>query len=252
VTVQNSFNADLAIDTDTGGVTSLSVPAYNGPMSRAVISADNQRVYFNNCGAVFVVDTASGDFKQSAAGPGTCYGDYDLTVSSNQKRAEATGYLFDPNLDSEAYITLNYRETQDTMYVYGTKLSPDGTLLFQPSTNGVDVFDGRLGTLRARIALPFALSQNYDAMVGDGKDNVFLAITGTTGNGIAVIDLNSIAEPAPLSYLDDAAFRSRAAASSASCTTDYVRPNARIEGSTQTFMPGAAIRHVANRSIMQR
>jgi hypothetical protein len=56
------------------------------------------------------------------------------------------------------------------------------------------------GTLRSRIALPFSLSQNYDALVGDGEDNVLIAITGTGGSGIAVVDLSSLAEPAPLPY----------------------------------------------------
>jgi len=47
---------------------------------------------------------------------------------------------------------------------------------------------------RARIALPFMLSANYDALVDDGRDNVLIAITGQTGNGIAVIDLTSLPE----------------------------------------------------------
>jgi|SRR5215469_3893278 len=45
-----------------------------------------------------------------------------------------------------------------------------------------------------RIALPFVLNANYDALVADGKDNVLLAITGQTGDGIAVIDLTSLPE----------------------------------------------------------
>jgi hypothetical protein len=97
-------------------------------------------------------------------------------------------------------LTLNDREALDISYVYGAKLSPDGTLLFQPSTNGVDVYDGRLGILLYRIALPFALSANYDALVEDGQDNKLIAITGTNGDGIAVVDLTSLPEPAPLPY----------------------------------------------------
>jgi len=81
-------------------------------------------------------------------------------------------------------------------------LSADGSLLFQPSTNGIDVFDGRLGILRSRISLPFSLSQSYGALVANGKDNVLIAITGSTGTGIAVVDLSSIAGPAPLPYLE--------------------------------------------------
>jgi hypothetical protein len=58
------------------------------------------------------------------------------------------------------------------------------------------VIDGRLGTLRTRIALPFMLSASYDALVDDGRDNVLIAITGQTGDGIAVIDLTSLPEGA--------------------------------------------------------
>jgi len=39
-----------------------------------------------------------------------------------------------------------------------------------------------------------------DALVSDGNDNILIAITGTTGNGIAVVDLSSLPEPAPLPY----------------------------------------------------
>jgi hypothetical protein len=85
---------------------------------------------------------------------------------------------------------------------------PDGSLLFQPSTNGIDVFDGRLGTLRSCIALPLALSVNYDAFVADGTDNVLIAITGATGNGIAIVDLTSLSEPSPLPFGSEPATRS--------------------------------------------
>lgn len=73
-------------------------------------------------------------------------------------------------------------------------------MLFQSSTNGIDICDGRVGDLLTRISLPFTLSQNFDALVSDGTDNVLVAITGETGNGIAVIDLTSLSEPPPLSY----------------------------------------------------
>jgi hypothetical protein len=87
-------------------------------------------------------------------------------------------------------------------YVYGAKLSVDGSMLFQPSTNGIDIFDGRVGNLRTRISFPIALSQNFDSLVSDGVDNILVAITGQTGSGIAVIDLTSISEPPPQSYFE--------------------------------------------------
>jgi len=38
------------------------------------------------------------------------------------------------------------------------------------------------------------LSANYDALVDDAGTNVLIAITGQTGDGIAVIDLTSLPE----------------------------------------------------------
>jgi hypothetical protein len=90
---------------------------------------------------------------------------------------------------------MNLRELlASPSYVYGAKLSPDGTLLFQPAQNGIDIFDTHTGLLYQRIAFSTTLSTNYDALVSDGHDNVLLAITGN-GNGIAVVDLSSIANP---------------------------------------------------------
>lgn len=130
-----------------------------------------------------------------------CYGDYDLTLSAGETQVEASGYLYDVNLNIESFYALNDREILNIAYVYGAKLSADGSLLFQPSTNGIDVLDGRLGNLLNRVALSVPLSSNYDALVADGKDNVLVAITGTNGDGIAVVDLTSIPEPPPLPYM---------------------------------------------------
>jgi hypothetical protein len=44
-------------------------------------------------------------------------------------------------------------------------------------------------------------------MVRDGADNILIAITDATGGGIAVLDLTSMSESAPLPYMSDAAQR---------------------------------------------
>jgi hypothetical protein len=162
---------------------------------RNAISADNSRVFYNEYGYVFSVDTATNKILPSAVGTSCCYGTYELALSSNQTQLTATEFIYDTDMNGESYYALNDREILNTAYVYGAKLSPDGRLLFQPSTNGIDVFDGNLGSLRGRIALPVALSTNYDALVSDGVDSILIAITGASGNGIAVVDLTSLPEP---------------------------------------------------------
>ncbi|MFZ0277643.1 MAG: hypothetical protein WA651_18045 [Candidatus Sulfotelmatobacter sp.] len=165
---------------------------------RELISSDNSRVFLNELGLIYYIDTATDKLVQANIYTTCCYGNYELTLSGNQARLEGTGYSYDFNLNAESFYTENDREILNISYVYGAKLSPDGRLFFQPSTNGIDVFDGYLGNLLNRISLPVALSPNYDALVDDGTDNILVAITGT-GDGIAVVDLTSITEP-PLPY----------------------------------------------------
>lgn len=207
------FSNYFELDTNTGALTNLNItgPGLGESDSylRTVLSSDNSRVFFNNDGQIFSIDTSTGVATQATLGPGCCYGTYDLALAENQTQFSASNYLYDADLNAESFLTLNDREVSSASYVYGCKLSPDGSLLFQPSTSGMDIFDGRLGVLRNRIALPFALSANYDALVEDGVDNVLVAITGAEGDGIAVLDFSSIVEPPPLPYSDEVAVRSR-------------------------------------------
>src|SRR5262249_54992598 len=96
----------------------------------------------------------------------------------------------------------NDRELFDILYVFGAKLSADGSLLFQPSTNGIDVYNTQSGALQMRLSLPFPLAQNFDSLVSDGRDNVYLALTGVNGSGVSVIDLTAISEPQSLVSAD--------------------------------------------------
>jgi hypothetical protein len=191
------------LDTNTGVFTNYQIAGtgINGDANlRTLIASDNSRVFFNDDGGVFYIDTATDQLIGSSLAPACCYGDYDLALSADQSTFAATGFLYDYNLHADSYYALNDREILNIAYVSGAKLNPDGALLFQPSSSGIDVLDGRLGNLLYRIALPVSLSENYDALVSDGTDNVLVAITGTSGDGIAVVDLSSIQEPPPLPY----------------------------------------------------
>jgi len=213
----DGFDAFFKLDTNTATLSDLHLtgPGLSTDLYlRTVISADNSRVYFNDDGAVLSVDTSTGVVFEAASQDGCCYGNYDLALSQNQTQFAATGYLYDADLNTESFETLNDRDANSGItYVYGSKLSPDGGLLFQPTLNGVDIYDGRVGTLRNRVALSFSLSTNYDALVEDGKDNVLVAITGQTGNGVAIVDFTSISEPRPLPYSSDALARTERSAS---------------------------------------
>lgn len=192
------------LDTNTGTITNYHIDGpglgTNDALLRASISPDGSQVYFNNDGYVFAIDTATDKVLSASTDPGCCYGDDDLSLSADGSRLAATSYFYDGNLNAQSYFSQNDREIAAAQYVYGMKLSADGTLLYQPSVSGIDVFDARLGNLLQRISLPFSLSEGFDALVADGKENTLIAITGVNGDGIAIVDLTSIAELAPLPY----------------------------------------------------
>jgi len=200
----DDFDQFFKLDTNTGTVTAYQIQGPSTPGTdiylRTALSSDNSAVFFNVDGQVYRVDTATDKVSYAIVDQGCCYGNYELSLSGDSSRLEATDHFYDSDLAAESGYALNDREILNIEYVYGAKLNANGSLLFQPATNGVDVFDGRLGNLLTRIALPVELSTNYDALVADGKDNVLIAITGENGDGIAVVDLSSIQEPAPLPY----------------------------------------------------
>ena len=162
----------------------------NDQFVRVLLSKANSTVSFNLGEGPIAVDTATDSVLVSNALFNQ--GDYELAVAGNQVQMTAASFLLDTSQNAEGFVSLNDRESENAIPVLGEKLSTDGTLLFRPMTNGVDVFDARTGTFRHRIPLSISLSPMYDALVANGKSNVLIAITGATGNGIAILDLRSL------------------------------------------------------------
>jgi hypothetical protein len=190
------------LNSATGVVTDyqwLQAGAYaDDAYTRVLLSSDNSRVYVNDGGIPIIMDTATEDtFYNEVV---FLEGDYEMTLSSNGTSMSGSEFLSDTNLNPQAFTAYDERETWNVFAVFGEKMSPDGSFLFSPLQNAIDVMDGKRGTLVSRVSLPFTLSPNYDALVDDGKDNVLIAITGQSGNGIAVINLSELPEPPPLPY----------------------------------------------------
>jgi hypothetical protein len=173
---------------------------------RLAISADGSRIYFNDASILGWIDTASGQTvlpEASVSGliEAEASLNFELALCANQTRIFTDGFMTDSNLNILGIQALDLAQALDAEYVYGAALSTDGGLVFQPGTQFIDVFDGNTGAFRDRISLPTPLSPNYRALVSNGRDSTLVAITGTAGNGIAVMDLNSLPEPTPLPYL---------------------------------------------------
>jgi hypothetical protein len=236
------------LDTTTGALTDLGIDGPGKGASdlnlRTILSADGSQIFFDDDGYVFGYVTATNSFF-SATQDAASSGNYDLAVAANESQVEASNYLYDFSLAAAATLTLNDREAFNVAYVYGDKMSPDGALLFQPSTQGMDIFDGKLGILRSRIAFSVPVSTNYDALVSDGKDDLVIVITGTSGDGIAVLDLSSFAEAALKTSSQQAYKREPAVKSEAAVGT-------RIHEEIKRQTPVGRVPHIVNSAFFHK
>jgi hypothetical protein len=241
------------LDTSSGTVTdyppfytdvSLGADAY----TKMLLSKDNSRVFFNLGGFASILETATDTFVKNLALFNQ--GDYELALAGNGSWMTAGDYLMDMNLNGESFVSLNEREIWNEKAVYGEKLSTDGTLLFRPLTDALDVVDGRTGILRARISLPVTLSPNYDALVADAKDSVLIAITGQNGDGIALIDLTSVPEPPPLAYVIDGRQTVRVTTEPMTSSTKTSATTAEKVGGQQSTVARRQLAHVMTQAYL--
>jgi hypothetical protein len=241
------------LNTSTGV---LSVPPnapgtvnYNDLYSRLSLSGDGSRVYFNIEGGVgyFDIPTQTVQYAPSNSediGQGT----EEFALAPNQETIFASGLVMDSNLNSLGQQALDLAESVDANYVFGSAISTDGSLIFQPGDGIIDVFDGRTGSFRTRVSVPFTLSPNYRSLISSNVDSQLVAITGTTGNGIAVIDLNSLPEPQPLSYA--LAKSQRTILASASASSRALSMVGKLPPRASRVAP--RIRHLPSSLLLQR
>lgn len=238
--------AVLVLHSSTGtlkGVPSSGVTILD-PYTRIALSNDNSRLYTNVGGATGYYDILAGQFYYSPNVDGDIgQGSDELVLCACQTSLFADGLAKDSNLNNLGMQTLDIAQQVDAQYVYGAALSADGSLLFQPGVQFIDVVNGHTGSFRARVSLPFQLSPNFRALISNNRDSTLLAITGASGNGIAVIDLNSLPEPQPATYAlsSPLSFASRAFAPASSAkVSKTVSPLAR----SRSFRPPSGNRRL--------
>lgn len=112
-----------------------------------------------------------------------------MAFSSDGTVLLASDLLMDEGLAVFGDLTYVDRDVWLALAVYGQKLNTNGSLVFQPLTNGIDVLDGTTGLLQCRVTLPLTLPNVYDALAIDDTDNLLFAITAT---GIAQVNPASL------------------------------------------------------------
>lgn len=189
----NGFTAFHKLNTANGSITDFSQiedVGQNGDDSfiRVLLSPDGSHVYLNENGDAWTLDT-SDDSLMEALQVTVDEGLVEMAISADGTTLLTSNFLADSNLGAKTQVAYIDRDVWYPIAVYGEKLSANGSSLFQPLTNGVDVLDGTTGLLKYRVALPFQIANVYDALVVDNADSLLFAITPT---GIAKIDLTAL------------------------------------------------------------
>jgi hypothetical protein len=178
------------LNTSTGAITNFE-GVYNGDaFVRVLLTPDGTHVFVNDGDAdVWVLDTSDDSLTESFAISSAGDFNEDAALSGDGSVLLAADLLTDDNLNTFGNIAYVDRDVWLPLAVYGQKLSADGSLIFQPLTDGIDVHDSATGLLDYRVQFPVQFASVYDGLVIDNTDNLIFGITST---GIVQINLQSL------------------------------------------------------------
>jgi IPT/TIG domain-containing protein len=184
------------LNTTTGKITTFELVNNGDAFVRVLLTPDGTSVFVNEGSGdagVWVVDTSDDSITEGLQVTLAGDGNEDAALSGDGTVLLASDLLTDDNLNVFGDITYVDRDVWLPVAVYGQKLSSDGSLIFQPLTNGIDVHDSTSGLLDYRVQFPVQFANVYDALALDNTDNLIFGITST---GIVQIDLQSLPTPA--------------------------------------------------------
>jgi hypothetical protein len=159
---------------------------------RLALSPDGQTLYGEVEGVAFRVATATDTFTYASNVSDDYGGNQDVAISEDGSTLTINGFIADKNanpINVTAYVDW---ETWLPSAVLGQKLSPDGSLLYQPLTDGIDVISRNSGRLLFRVQVPGAVSGTYDALFTTESASTLGVITTM---GVSFLDLSSLPLP---------------------------------------------------------
>lgn len=182
------------LDTPSGSIQDIDI---GGPWpmpasERVLLSPDGSRVY-SNAGFAFWIDTSTLQMHQPTSAVAIRSGAFpELAISHDGSTLDIEGYLTDASMNAETVAAYQDWETWFPQSVAGQKLSPDGSLLFQPLTDAIDIIARNTGRLLYRLQIPATTASVYDALVV-GNAGTQLAVITTTG--VCLVDISNLAIP---------------------------------------------------------
>jgi hypothetical protein len=193
------------LDTSTGHVTNLG-KGFGAPQvcdsCRVVQSSDSSHIYGNVAGIGFWVDPSTDTVVNSASFGGGLGGNFpDLAISRDGSTLDVDSNFADTSLSFES--TLAYADWEwfyppasngltppwNTTWLYGEKLNGDGSILFMPLNNGIDLYARNTGRLLYRVQIPVTPASVFDSLVLGKGTNVLAVISA---NGVTILDMSSL------------------------------------------------------------
>ena len=210
------------LDTSAGTMTDLyymyrgtiNYPSSGGRVDkfdRVIFSPDGTNIYTNVEGASYVINPSNGQMTPSGIISSAGGAVQELEVSGDSSTVDINGFITDESLNIETEPAYIDWETWVPTAVIGQKLNQDGSILFQPLTDGIDLIARNTGRLLYRIQIPVTPADVYDPLVIADGQNTLAVITST---GVSFIDLSSL--PIPSQYTQPFAMATRSTASSVS------------------------------------
>jgi hypothetical protein len=181
--------------TSTGQFQALNAGASEIPTAdyiRVLLSPDQTKVYALE-GAAYWVNTSTNGVDQASEASA---GETDGAVSADGSTVYLNDYFTDATLNPENATAYIDWETWLPTATYGQKLSQDGSILYQPLTNGIDLIERNTGRLLYRVQVPGIVANVYDSMFLGASSGTIGYITSS---GITFVDLSSLTIPAAAS-----------------------------------------------------
>jgi IPT/TIG domain len=160
---------------------------------RVLLSPDGGRAYTSIEGDSFWVNTSNDQINYSPSTSSGAGAAPDMAISADGSTVDIYGFLADSSLSAETAPAYIDWETWFPAGTYGQKLNRDGSILFQPLTDGIDMIARNTGHLLYRIQIPVTTANVYDPLVVANGTNTLAVITFS---GVSFVDLSSLPIPA--------------------------------------------------------
>jgi hypothetical protein len=200
------------LDTSSGQVTPIGqawAAATPCQSCRVVQSPDGSHIYGNMDGIGFWLDPANDQVTLSSFGWGLSGTFPDMAISGDGSTVVIDSDFSDASMNFES--TLAYTDWEwaypgglpadptpawATTALGGKKLNEDGSILFVPLNNGIDLYARNTGRLLYRVEIPVTPASNFDPLVPGKGQNVLAVITAT---GVSIVDMSSLPIPSTVS-----------------------------------------------------